>query len=59
MTNIRNFPAAGRSADRFSAEEGIRMIKAFESIACKSDREAVIAFAERLAQLAIGSAETN
>ncbi|WP_170978672.1 hypothetical protein [Afipia massiliensis] len=51
MTNIRSFSVIKQSCEPVTAEEGLRMIKTFESIARKSDRDAVIAFAERLARL--------
>lgn len=51
MTSIRSFSLIKLSCEPVTAEEGLRMIKTFESIAHKSDRDAVISFAERLVQL--------
>lgn len=51
MAGIRSFSLIKQSCEPVTAEEGLRMIKTFESIARKSDRDAVISFAERLAQL--------
>lgn len=51
MTNIRSFPSGAPHGEPVTAEEGLRLIKTFESIPRKSDRDAVLTFAERLACL--------
>lgn len=50
MTRIYSFPFI-EQREPVTAEEGLRMIKVFESIPHKSNRDAVLSFAERLAQL--------
>lgn len=50
MTRICSLPFIEQPREPATAEEGLRMIKTFESIPRKSDRDAVLSFAERLAQ---------
>lgn len=49
MTRIQGFSIFEQHREPVTAEEGLRMIKVFESLSRKTDRDAVLALAERLA----------
>lgn len=54
MTDIRRPPTHERRAERVTEEEAVRLMKVFECIPAKSDRDAVVEFASRLAALTSG-----
>jgi hypothetical protein len=59
MTNNKPLPTSARAHEPVTPEEGLRLMKVFESIPRKSDRNAVIEYAARLAQLTSGDGKDD